>query len=158
MEVTMRCPSLHAPPSFLSSSARHLLSLPSSSSSRTPISTSSSLSCSLMATQDEGRRKFLDFPFVSTPHKNLMLDLVSAVENRFNLQLLPCTLPPDVQYYQSQSGTAQASLQIRSGQSDSPVISLSNLCYQIYIYKSNFVDIYSFLLKIIRISRSWSHK
>ncbi|XP_028752891.1 red chlorophyll catabolite reductase, chloroplastic [Neltuma alba] len=106
------------------SSVRVLLSSASSSSpSRTSVSISLSLSCSAtaMATHDEGRRKFLDFPFVSTSHKNLMLDLVSAVENRFNSQLLPCTLPPDVQYYQNQTGTAQASLQIRSGQSNSPV-------------------------------------
>ncbi|KAF7844633.1 red chlorophyll catabolite reductase, chloroplastic [Senna tora] len=51
----------------------------------------------MATTQDKvGRRKFLDFPSVFTPHKNLMLDLVSALENRFDSQLLPCTLPPDV--------------------------------------------------------------
>ncbi|XP_054797203.1 red chlorophyll catabolite reductase, chloroplastic [Prosopis cineraria] len=106
-----------------SSSVRVLLSPPPPPPpSRTSVYTSSiSCSAAAMAAHDEGRKKFLDFPFVSTSHKNLMLDLVSEVENRFNSQLLPCTLPPDVQYYQSQTGTAQGSLQIRSGQNNSPV-------------------------------------
>ncbi|KAF7831261.1 red chlorophyll catabolite reductase, chloroplastic [Senna tora] len=122
MEATMRCHLLHSPLSILSSSSSSSSStFSSSSSSRTPIISASS-SFPMATTQDEaGRRKFLDFPFVSAPHKNLMLDLVSTLENRFDSQLLPCTLPPDVQHYQSQSGTAQASLQIRSGQSNSPV-------------------------------------
>ncbi|KAI9102369.1 hypothetical protein K1719_023571 [Acacia pycnantha] len=117
------CHFSHSPFYVLSSSSsiRVLLSSPSSSRTSFSITSSSSRSATAMATHGEGRRKFLDFPFVSTSHKNLMLDLVLAVENRFNSQLIPCTLPPDVQYYQNQTGTAQASLQIRSGQSDSPV-------------------------------------
>jgi red chlorophyll catabolite reductase len=60
---------------------------------------------------NEGRTKFKAFPYVSAPDRNLMVDLVSTVENRLDSQLLPCTLPPDVQYYQyqNQSGTGVAS-------------------------------------------------
>lgn len=50
-----------------------------------------------------------------------MLDLVSTLENRFHSQLLPCSLPSDVQYYQSHNGTAQASLHIRPAHHNSPV-------------------------------------
>lgn len=52
---------------------------------------------------------------MSAPHRKLMQHLISTVENRLGSQLLPCTLPPDVQYYQNQTGTAHASLHIRSG-------------------------------------------
>lgn len=100
---------LHTPP----------FSLLSSSSSRLQLSASSSSSSSAMETN--GRSKFLDFPFVSAPHKNLMVDLVSSFENRFHSQLLPCSLPPDVQHYQSQTGAAQVSLHIRPGHTDSPI-------------------------------------
>ncbi|KAE8655154.1 Heat shock factor 4 [Hibiscus syriacus] len=44
-------------------------------------------------------RKYTDFPFVPAPHRNLMADLVSPMENRLDSQLKPCTLPSDVQYY-----------------------------------------------------------
>lgn len=50
-----------------------------------------------------------------------MVDLVSTVEDRLDSQLRPCTLPPDVQYYENQSGTAHASLHIRSGHKPSKV-------------------------------------
>ncbi|KAL5754920.1 hypothetical protein ACOSP7_023140 [Xanthoceras sorbifolium] len=69
----------------------------------------------------EGRRKFMEFPYVSAPVRNLMVDLVSTLENRLDSQLLPCTLPSDVQYYENQTGNAQASLQIRSGLHSSPI-------------------------------------
>lgn len=65
--------------------------------------------------------KFTDFPYVSAPHRNLMVDLVSTLETRLGSQLLPCTLPPDVQYYQNETGTNHASLHIRSGLASSPV-------------------------------------
>ena len=104
-------------------STRYHLYIPSSSSS-----SSFSVSCSLMESQEthnnQGRSKFMDFPFVSSAQKNLMVDLVSTLENRFHTQLLPCTLPSDVQYYQSQTATAQASLHIRAAHNDSPVIPL----------------------------------
>jgi len=94
----------------------------SSSSSRFHLSTPrSSVSCSIMDTQKQGRSKFLEFPFVSAPHKNLMLDLISTVEDRFESHLLPCSLPPDVQYYKSKNGTSQVSLHIRPSNTDSPV-------------------------------------
>lgn len=76
-----------------------------------------------MDPHDEGGKKFKDFPYVSPPHRDLMVDLVSMVENRLDSQLLPCTLPPDVQYYQNESGSASASLHIRSGHKPSKVIS-----------------------------------
>ena len=50
-----------------------------------------------------------------------MVDLVSTVETRLASQLLPCTLPPDVQYYQNESGTNHATLHIRPGLTSSPI-------------------------------------
>lgn len=44
-----------------------------------------------------------------------MMDLVSTVETRLDSFLLPSNLPPDVQSYQNQNGTAHASLHVRSG-------------------------------------------
>lgn len=81
------------------------------------------LACSSlhMESNSEGRRNFMEFPYVSAPHRKLMVDLFSAMETRLHSQLLPCTLPPDVQHYQNQTSTANASLQIRSGNEASPV-------------------------------------
>lgn len=50
-----------------------------------------------------------------------MAELVSTVETRLDSYLLPCNLPPDVQYYENQSGSAQASLQVRPGIKSSPI-------------------------------------
>ncbi|KAJ9670757.1 hypothetical protein PVL29_026967 [Vitis rotundifolia] len=109
------------------------LCLPSSPSSRTasqysvspkrpPIMAASSSSPSLTDPQyGGGRSRFMEFPHVSAPHRDLMVELVSAVEARLDSCLLPCTLPPDVQYYENQSGNAQASLQVRSGHDSSPI-------------------------------------
>ncbi|XP_031254401.1 red chlorophyll catabolite reductase, chloroplastic [Pistacia vera] len=69
----------------------------------------------------EARGKFLEFPHASAPIRALMFDLVSTVENRLDSQLSPCTLPPDVQYFENQNGNAQASLQIRSGLNSSSI-------------------------------------
>ena len=77
-----------------------------------------------MELHNQGRSKFIEFPFVSTPHRELMANLLTTVENRLGSQLLPCTLPLDVQHCQNQTGTAQASLHIRSGHHSSPVKSL----------------------------------
>ncbi|KAK1410266.1 hypothetical protein QVD17_36801 [Tagetes erecta] len=67
------------------------------------------------------RMAFIDFPYVSTSHKHLMLDLVSTVQNRLNSFLNPCTLPPDVESYQNETGTAHAALHLQSGVQSSPV-------------------------------------
>ena len=89
---------------------------PSSSRSRSKTCCSSSASSSQMEFNNEfGVTKFKEFPYLSAPHRNLMVDLVSTVENRLGSQLLPCSLPPDVQYYQNQTGSAHASLHTRSG-------------------------------------------
>ena len=59
----------------------------------------------------------------------------------FIKHLLPSSLPPHVQSFMNHNGSAQASLQIRSGQSDSPVTStfcflLSSLDFAIQFYIS----------------------
>ncbi|ESR39133.1 Red chlorophyll catabolite reductase [Citrus sinensis] len=87
----------------------------SSTSSTAKVNCSAAPSSSPMDSHNEGRKKFMEFPYASGPVRQLMVDLVSTVENTLDSQLLPCTLPPDVQYYENQNGTAQASLQIRSG-------------------------------------------
>ncbi|XP_004490558.1 red chlorophyll catabolite reductase, chloroplastic [Cicer arietinum] len=120
MEAMMiRSHFLHSPLSILSSYSSSSSS--SSSSSRLQLSSSCSVSCSLMDTHKQGRSKFMEFPFVSGPHKNIMLDLISTLEDRFQSHLLPCSLPPDVQHYITNSGTSQVSLHIRPGNTDSPM-------------------------------------
>ncbi|CAN0864132.1 Pentatricopeptide repeat-containing protein At1g11290, chloroplastic [Linum grandiflorum] len=83
----------------------------------------SSLSSSQMSSSDEERQyKFMEFPFVSQPHRDAMVDLVSTVEDRLGSDhLLPSALPPDVQYCRNDSGSAHASLHIRPGRDSSPV-------------------------------------
>lgn len=78
-------------------------------------------SASKTPTQHNDRMSFMNFPYVSTSHKDLMVDLVSTVENRLDSFLNPCTLPPDIQSYQNDTGTAHAALHLRSGVQSSPV-------------------------------------
>lgn len=63
----------------------------------------------------------MDFPYLSAPQRDLMVGLVSTVETRLQSHLLPCTLPPEVQSYSNDTGTAHGSLHIRSGTNSSPV-------------------------------------
>ncbi|VVB09961.1 unnamed protein product [Arabis nemorensis] len=67
------------------------------------------------------RRKFMEFPYVSATRKQLMVDLMSTVEDRLHSQLLPCNLPPDVRSFKNPNGSAEASLLIRSGDKSSPI-------------------------------------
>uniref|UniRef100_A0A2P2J534 Uncharacterized protein n=1 Tax=Rhizophora mucronata TaxID=61149 RepID=A0A2P2J534_RHIMU len=93
------------------------------SKTRTQITSASSISSSPASSHmDLHGQKLLEFPFVSAPHRDMMVDLVSTVENRLGSQLLSCTLPPEAQHCQNETGTAQASLRIRSGQEPSLVI------------------------------------
>ena len=123
-------------------------SLHSSNLSRPRLSVSASTTPFHMELHNEGRRKLIEFPYVSAPHKNLMVDLVSLVETRLDSQLLPCTLPADVQYYQNQSGTSHASLHIRSGHVSSPVFSfifIKLCCF--YEKKNRYLTLY-FLIPV----------
>lgn len=97
-------------------------SLPRSSPTQFFSPRCSSSASTPMDPQNGGRRTFMEFPYVSAPHRDLMVELVSTVENRLDPYLLPCKLPPDVQYYENQSGTAHAALQVRSGIQSSQVL------------------------------------
>lgn len=70
---------------------------------------------------DHLRRKFMEFPYVSPTRKQIMVDLMSTVEDRLQSQLLPCSLPPDVRNFKNPNGSAEASLHIRSGEKSSLV-------------------------------------
>ncbi|KFK30322.1 hypothetical protein AALP_AA7G246800 [Arabis alpina] len=70
---------------------------------------------------DHLQRKFMEFPYVSPTRKQLMVDLMSTIEDRLQSQLLPCTLSPDVQSFKNPNGSAEASLLIRSGDKSSPI-------------------------------------
>ncbi|XAR73983.1 Red chlorophyll catabolite reductase [Bertholletia excelsa] len=76
---------------------------------------SSPAASSRMDPQNGGVKKFTDFPYLSGPYKDLMVELVSTVETRLESYLLPCSLPPDVQYYHNQTQSAHGSLHIRNG-------------------------------------------
>ncbi|KAL0872392.1 hypothetical protein Bca101_022097 [Brassica carinata] len=67
------------------------------------------------------RQKFMDFPYVSPTRRQLMVDLMSTLEDRLQSQLLPCTLPLDVRNFKNPNGSAEASLHIRSGEKSSPI-------------------------------------
>ncbi|KAK6793589.1 hypothetical protein RDI58_007042 [Solanum bulbocastanum] len=58
--------------------------------------------------------KFKEFPYASDPYRELMVELVSTMENRLGESLLPCTLPSHVQYFENESATAHASLYLGS--------------------------------------------
>ncbi|MFS8010973.1 putative Red chlorophyll catabolite reductase [Helianthus anomalus] len=80
-------------------------------------------SCSSSASpQNAISTNFMDFPYVSPSHKDLMVDLASTLDTRLSSFLNPCNLPPDVQSYQNETGTAHAALHLRSGVQSSPVL------------------------------------
>ncbi|KAL2241682.1 UNVERIFIED_CONTAM: Red chlorophyll catabolite reductase, chloroplastic [Sesamum indicum] len=94
------------------------LRLPSCSipSSRLPVSrTRSSGSSASMDSGDELRQKYMEFPYVSGPHRDLMVELLSSVETRLGSSLQPCTLPPHVRHFGNPAGTAYACIQLRHG-------------------------------------------
>ncbi|KAK9948915.1 hypothetical protein M0R45_004468 [Rubus argutus] len=108
--------SFHSPPAACLPCSSKPRLLPSR-----PFFCAASAPFSMESHSNQGPTKFMEFPYVSTPHKSLMVDLVSTVETRLASQLLPCALPPDVQYYENESGTNHASLHIRSGLTSSPI-------------------------------------
>ncbi|KAL6993748.1 red chlorophyll catabolite reductase [Sarracenia purpurea var. burkii] len=86
------------------------------------LSYSSSSASPLMDPLNEGEpKRFMEFPYVSSRYRDLMVKLVSTLESRLNPYLLPCNLPPDVQSYHNHTRTAHASLHIRSGLKPSPI-------------------------------------
>ncbi|KAK7276981.1 hypothetical protein RIF29_18130 [Crotalaria pallida] len=114
MKVMLCTYFLHPPVSVSISSSS---SFPSSSRSSLKLS----VCCSAMEDESGRSSKFKEYPFVSVPHKSLMLDLVSTLENRLQSQLLPSTLPPYVQHCQNTTSTNQASLHFRAGHPDSSI-------------------------------------
>ncbi|XP_030538853.1 red chlorophyll catabolite reductase [Rhodamnia argentea] len=149
-------PSPSRSPSSRSSSARFAAAAASSSSSSRSPSPASPM---------EAADKFMEFPHVSAPHRSLMIDLVSAVEERLGSQLLPCALPHDVRYYQSDAGSARGSLYVRRGQGPSKVDFLlgswlncqlptggSLNITSLSVYLNNSTDAPNFLFELIRSS------
>ncbi|CAK9315247.1 unnamed protein product [Citrullus colocynthis] len=65
--------------------------------------------------------KLMEFPHLTAAHRDLMVDLIQGVENGVGEHLLPSTVPPDVEYYENQSGTSQGTLLIRSALQSSPI-------------------------------------
>ncbi|KAM7250763.1 hypothetical protein ACFE04_022646 [Oxalis oulophora] len=61
--------------------------------------------------------KLMEFPHLVSAHKEVMVNLITSLEGRLDSQLLPssATVPPDVEYYQNQSGSSQGTLSIRRG-------------------------------------------
>ncbi|CAI9110167.1 OLC1v1010146C1 [Oldenlandia corymbosa var. corymbosa] len=108
-------PPLHRP--YTANSFSPTSPLPRFCSSRKPSSSVTVAKSQMMDPQT----KFTDFPHASAPVKELMLDLMNSVETRIGSSLLPCSLPPDVQFYENSTGTAQGTLLVRSGIPSSPV-------------------------------------
>ncbi|KAE7999610.1 hypothetical protein FH972_004018 [Carpinus fangiana] len=78
-------------------------------------------SSSRMGQQPRAGSKLMEFPHLLDPHRDTMLSLISAVESRLGSHLLPSSVPPDVEYYQNESGTSQGTLCVRCGIDSSPV-------------------------------------
>ncbi|KZV23142.1 red chlorophyll catabolite reductase, chloroplastic-like [Dorcoceras hygrometricum] len=74
-----------------------------------------------MSSGNELKAKFLEFPYVSVPHRDLMVDLVSSVESRAGSSLQPCTLPHEVQHFSNSTASSRGSLHIRTGTSSSQI-------------------------------------
>lgn len=111
-----------SPKSLSSSSIRHWqFPLPNNFRFSTTFTCHGASAASHMESQGSERPRFKDFPYAAAPIRDLMMELVSTVENRLESQLLPCTLPSDVEYYQNQSGTSHGSLFSRSGAPPSPI-------------------------------------
>ncbi|KAL0377715.1 UNVERIFIED_CONTAM: Red chlorophyll catabolite reductase, chloroplastic [Sesamum radiatum] len=94
------------------------LVLPSCSAPSSRLSVSKTRSSGLSASMDSGdelRARLMEFPYVSGPHRDLMVELLSSVETRLGSSLQPCTLPPDVRYFGNPAGTAYASIHLRPG-------------------------------------------
>lgn len=71
--------------------------------------------------------KLMEFPYLTDPHRDTMVDLISAMENRLGSHhLLPSSVPPNVEHYQNESGTSQGTLHIRCGIDSSPVCTFSS--------------------------------
>ncbi|XP_068642670.1 red chlorophyll catabolite reductase [Aristolochia californica] len=66
-------------------------------------------------------RPFLEFPYLSASHRNLMFSLFSSIETRLAPDLLPSSLPPDVQYFESATGSSKGTLDILEGKEGSKV-------------------------------------
>ncbi|KAK4749407.1 hypothetical protein SAY87_026856 [Trapa incisa] len=86
-----------------------------------PFSVLSATSSSSTTPTDGRSSNFADFPHLSAPHRSLMLNLFSTVEDRLGSQLHPCALPSDVEYFQNEAGTSRGSLYVRQGDSSSLV-------------------------------------
>uniref|UniRef100_A0A1D1ZAU2 Red chlorophyll catabolite reductase, chloroplastic n=1 Tax=Anthurium amnicola TaxID=1678845 RepID=A0A1D1ZAU2_9ARAE len=96
--------------------------------SRSPfMSCSASSSSTDPGSSGMGERKgssssLMDFPYLSPTHKDLMVDLLVATENRLGPHLLPSSVPPDVLSFQNEpAGTCKGALDIRSGAGGSTV-------------------------------------
>uniref|UniRef100_A0A2N9H0P1 Red chlorophyll catabolite reductase n=1 Tax=Fagus sylvatica TaxID=28930 RepID=A0A2N9H0P1_FAGSY len=74
-----------------------------------------------MEQQQSRGSKLKEFPYLLESHKDTMVGLISAVENRLGSHLLPSSVPPDVEYYQNDSGSSQGTLYIRCGIHSSPI-------------------------------------
>lgn len=110
---------LHSTHTVLSS----LRPYPANPSSTTLVRTRiSCLSSSSSSPRMNPQTKFMEFPHVSAPIRDLMLGLVSSVETHLGSSLLPCSLPPDVQYYQNPNGNAEGTVFVRSAIPSSPVL------------------------------------
>ncbi|CAA7058627.1 unnamed protein product [Microthlaspi erraticum] len=88
------------------------------------------------------RLKFMEFPYLSDTRRQLMVELVSMVEDNLQSLLQPCSLPPDVRNFKSPNGSAEASLHIRPGEKSSPLDTLqdSNMCFSQHNNISTFLN------------------
>ncbi|GJY24522.1 red chlorophyll catabolite reductase [Tanacetum coccineum] len=71
------------------------------SNNYSPLHTSSRFACcatSPSSGHHHQKKLLMDFPYVSAPHKKLMVELVSSVEGHLDGLLNPCSLPPDVAF------------------------------------------------------------
>lgn len=114
---------------------------------------SSSASCKCSSSSASpgfmNQSKLMEFPYVSAPHRNLMVDIVSKVEAHLSSSLLPCTLPQDVQYFENQTSTSHAALLLRSALPSSQVLTLIYMSISIITVTMLLLFIINYDLMII---------
>ncbi|KAG9450879.1 hypothetical protein H6P81_010844 [Aristolochia fimbriata] len=99
----------------------HLHLRPFSTPAPSPIKTRRLRQAAASSMSSSPSRPFLDFPHLSASHRRLMLSIVSSVHARLAPDLLPSSLPPDVQYFESPTGTSKGTLDIVKGREGSKI-------------------------------------
>ncbi|XP_020104255.1 red chlorophyll catabolite reductase [Ananas comosus] len=112
--------SLPAPSLSLLPPPSTTISLSLSSLSPPPPPTNRGRTTTVRSSMEDRRRSRVSL-FPPLPHRDLMLDVISAVDSRLSPHLLPSSVPSDVLSFRNPTGSSLGSLDIRRGSPASSV-------------------------------------